>query len=145
MTTTSTTSPANARPEDPERDALLRAIAAVELGFSTLETRRHDSLDFREVAVWGAREALERAYEAGRQAGRDEAEQAVHDLLKLPEPGSVRMRLRPFVKPPSMSGTVIVPQETLRAVIRDVERLEALAAQAGDAGRGGGVGEGAKS
>ncbi len=76
MTTTSTTSPANARPEDPVRDALLRAIAAVELGFSTLETRRHDSLDFREVAVWGAREALERAYEAGRQAGRDEAERA---------------------------------------------------------------------
>ena len=38
------------------------------LGFETLETRRSDSLDFREVAVWNVREALERAYQAGRAA-----------------------------------------------------------------------------
>ena len=70
MTTTNTPTPAKATPNpDPERDALLRNIAAVELGFTTLEERKSDRLDFREVAVWGVRVALERAYEAGRQRG----------------------------------------------------------------------------
>ena len=42
------------------------------LGFVTLETRRSDSLDFHDVAVWQVKEALEAAYEAGVQAGRKE-------------------------------------------------------------------------
>jgi len=44
----------------------LRQIAE-RLGFPTLKTRRSDSLDFHEVAVWSLREALEQAYEAGRK------------------------------------------------------------------------------
>jgi uncharacterized protein DUF6900 len=42
------------------------------LGFDTLEIRKSDRLDFREVAVWQVREALEAAYEAGKRAARDE-------------------------------------------------------------------------
>ena len=38
------------------------------LGFPTLETRSSDGLDFREVAVWMLRDALNDAYEAGRHA-----------------------------------------------------------------------------
>jgi len=45
----------------------LLAIAE-RLGFPTLETRSSDALDFREVAVWQVRDALTRAYEAGRRA-----------------------------------------------------------------------------
>jgi len=51
--------------DTPTPDELL-AIAE-RLGFPTLETRS-DRRDFREVAVWQVREALERAYEAGREA-----------------------------------------------------------------------------
>ncbi len=49
----------------------LLAIAR-RLGFGILETRNSDRLDFREVAVWQVREALEAAYEAGRQAAKTE-------------------------------------------------------------------------
>ena len=38
------------------------------MGFDTMETRNSDALDFREVGVASAREALRRAYEAGRAA-----------------------------------------------------------------------------
>ncbi len=45
----------------------LLAIAR-RLGFDTLETRNSDRLDFREVAVWQVRDALQAAYEAGKAA-----------------------------------------------------------------------------
>ena len=47
-------------------------IAREILDLETLETRRMDSLDFHELAVWEIREALEAAYNAGRQAGKSE-------------------------------------------------------------------------
>lgn len=47
--------------------AILAGIAA-EAGIETLETRRSDSLDFHDLAVWTLREMLEKAYEAGRAA-----------------------------------------------------------------------------
>jgi len=43
-------------------------IAREILDLETLETRRMDSLDFHELAVWEIREALEAAYNAGRDA-----------------------------------------------------------------------------
>lgn len=46
-------------------DELLAAIAREKLGFTTLETRNSDSLDFRDVAVWSVKDALEAAYRAG--------------------------------------------------------------------------------
>ena len=51
-------------------DALLERIAKQYLDIETLETRKSDSLDFHDVAVWGVRKALKAAYDAGRQSAR---------------------------------------------------------------------------
>lgn len=50
------------------RDNAINRIARETLGLETLEARRMDSLDFHEHAVWSIKDALERAYEAGRRA-----------------------------------------------------------------------------
>ena len=50
------------------RSQAISRIAREALGLETLETRRMDSLDFHEHAVWTLKDALERAYEAGRKA-----------------------------------------------------------------------------
>ena len=50
------------------RDQLLRRIAAEHLFVETLETRNSDRLDFYDVSVWGIRQALIAAFEAGRLA-----------------------------------------------------------------------------
>ena len=44
----------------------IEKIAAQILGIETLETRKMDSLDFSDQAVWQIKEALEAAYNAGR-------------------------------------------------------------------------------
>jgi len=46
-------------------EQLLSQIAQQHLGIETLETRRSDSLDFHDVAVWCLRDALEAAFIAG--------------------------------------------------------------------------------
>ncbi|WP_374297593.1 hypothetical protein [Sphingomonas sp.] len=51
-------------------DALLTRIAQHHLRIETLESRRRDSLDFREVSVMELRDALEAAYKAGVEQGR---------------------------------------------------------------------------
>ena len=51
-------------------EQLLTQIAQSKLGIETLETRRSDSLDFHDVAVWCLRDALEAAYKAGVEQGR---------------------------------------------------------------------------
>ena len=53
------------------RDQLLQRIAAEHLFVETLETRNSDRLDFYDVSVWGIRQALIDAYEAGRLVGRN--------------------------------------------------------------------------
>jgi hypothetical protein len=52
------------------KDAAIQNIARDLLGIETLETRKRDSLDFHEVAVWSIRKALAAAFEAGRQTSR---------------------------------------------------------------------------
>ncbi len=49
-------------------DGTLEAIANEHLFIETLETRKSDSLDFHEVSVWGVKEALEAAYQAGKES-----------------------------------------------------------------------------
>ena len=49
----------------PEQRLALTQLAFVRLDFETLEERGRDRLDFREVSVWGLREALARAFIAG--------------------------------------------------------------------------------
>jgi len=54
-------------------EQIIATIAKEHLSFHTLETRRSDSLDFREVAVWCVKAALEAAYKAGFEAGTPSA------------------------------------------------------------------------
>ncbi len=56
------------RREQNRTQRTLEQIAARHLDIETLATRRSDSLDFHEVAVWEVKRALEAAYEAGRKA-----------------------------------------------------------------------------
>ena len=53
-------------------DTLLTQIALDHLFIETLETRHSDRLDFHEVSVWGVKSALMAAYEAGRQAAKQD-------------------------------------------------------------------------
>ena len=48
-------------------DQLLTEIAKKHLNLETPETRNSDSLDFHDVAVWAIKDALQDAYEAGKQ------------------------------------------------------------------------------
>lgn len=54
-------------------ETLLTQIAQNKLGIETLETRKSDSLDFHDVAVWCLRDALEAAFNAGVEQGRKAA------------------------------------------------------------------------
>ena len=53
-------------------DQLLARIALDHLFIETLATRNSDSLDFHDVSVWGVKSALMAAYEAGRQAAKQD-------------------------------------------------------------------------
>lgn len=54
----------------PTRDEELEGIARRILKIDTLEARKSDALDFHDLAVWTIREALDAAYEAGRQSAQ---------------------------------------------------------------------------
>ena len=54
-------------------DALLTRIAQEHLFIDTLETQNSDSLDFHDVSVWGVKEALIAAYQAGLAAAQKAA------------------------------------------------------------------------
>ncbi|GAB4212018.1 MAG: hypothetical protein OHK0013_34250 [Sandaracinaceae bacterium] len=58
--------------KEPTVDELLSAIAKETLHIETLETRKSDSLDFHDVAVWSVKAALEAAYRAGLAAAKEE-------------------------------------------------------------------------
>lgn len=49
------------------QESLFAKIARDVLKIQTLRERKSDSLDFHDVSVWGVKEALRRAYIAGRQ------------------------------------------------------------------------------
>ena len=50
------------------KDQILVQIAKDELHLETLESRKSDSLDFHDCAVWSIKAALEAAYDAGQQS-----------------------------------------------------------------------------
>ena len=56
-------------PDDP-REVVLETIASEELGIVTLDPRGGDSLDLHRLHISQIRDALQRAYEAGRRAER---------------------------------------------------------------------------
>lgn len=53
-------------------DQQLQQIALDHLFIETLETRHSDRLDFHDVSVWAVKSALLAAYEAGRQAAKQD-------------------------------------------------------------------------
>ena len=57
--------------KEPTLDEVLAAIAKETLHIDTLETRKSDSLDFHDVAVWSVKAALEAAYRAGLAAAKE--------------------------------------------------------------------------
>ncbi len=57
---------------DQALEILLQQIALDHLFIDNLETRNSDRLDFHEVSVWGVKSALIAAYEAGRQAAKQD-------------------------------------------------------------------------
>ena len=50
-----------------QTETILTLIAQKHLGIQTLETRKSDSLDFHDVAVWCIRDALEAEFKAGME------------------------------------------------------------------------------
>jgi hypothetical protein len=67
-------------------DPILAAIAREHLSIPTLETRRADSLDFYDVAVWQVEAALKAAFNAGKDADSQDLTQAAPVHAALPEP-----------------------------------------------------------
>lgn len=60
--------PESVEAADPPSTAdLLTRIAEQHLGIPTLEERKSDRLDFHDVSVWGVKDALEAAYDAGER------------------------------------------------------------------------------
>jgi hypothetical protein len=57
---------------DKALETLLQQIALDHLFIETLETRNSDRMDFHEVSVWAVKSALLAAYEAGRQATKQD-------------------------------------------------------------------------
>lgn len=51
-------------------DKVILRIAEQVLNLDTLDTRNSDDLDFRDLAVWNIRAALEAAYDAGYRAAQ---------------------------------------------------------------------------
>ena len=90
------------------QDALFERIAKKHCFFETLETRKRDSLDFREVSVWGMKAALEEAYETGaahqiaRANGiaRTAADYAAPDKPAAADKRSVLKQIREAAKAP---------------------------------------------
>lgn len=52
------------------KDQIFAQIAQKHFRIETLETRKSDSLDFHDVAVWCVKDALDAAYELGRKSVR---------------------------------------------------------------------------
>lgn len=51
-------------------DTTLTQIAKKHLDIETLDTRHSDGLDFHDIAVWCIKDALQAAFEAGKQSAR---------------------------------------------------------------------------
>ena len=50
------------------KNKIFADIAKRRLGIKTLRTRNSDSLDFHDVAVWQIKDALEEAFQAGKDS-----------------------------------------------------------------------------
>jgi hypothetical protein len=57
--------------QNKDLNKLLEQIALKHLFIETLETQHSDRLDFHDVSVWAVKSALEAAYAAGIEAGKN--------------------------------------------------------------------------
>jgi len=57
--------------QNKDLNKLLEQIALKHFFIETLETQHSDRLDFHDVAVWSIKSALEAAYAAGIEAGKN--------------------------------------------------------------------------
>jgi hypothetical protein len=57
--------------QNKDLNKLLEQIALKHFFIETLETQHSDRLDFHDVAVWAIKSALEAAYAAGIEAGKN--------------------------------------------------------------------------
>jgi hypothetical protein len=57
--------------QNKDLNKLLEQIAKEHLFIETLETQHSDRLDFHDVAVWAIKSAMEAAYAAGIEAGKN--------------------------------------------------------------------------
>lgn len=64
------------------KKSFFREIARKHLGMETLETRKSDSLDWKEVSVWQVEDAFNEIFEEAFQAGRQSIEQQNETLSR---------------------------------------------------------------
>ncbi len=57
--------------QNKDLNKLLEQIALKHFFIETLETQHRDRLDFHDVSVWAVKSALEAAYAAGIEAGKN--------------------------------------------------------------------------
>jgi len=57
--------------QNKDQNKLLEQIALKHFFIETLETQHSDRLDFHDVSVWAVKSALEAAYAAGIEAGKN--------------------------------------------------------------------------
>ena len=57
--------------QNKDLNKLLEQIALKHFFIETLETQHSDRLDFHDVAVWAVKSAMEAAYAAGIEAGKN--------------------------------------------------------------------------
>jgi hypothetical protein len=67
-------------------DQILSTIARNHLFIETLKTRRSDSLDFHNVAVWAVRDALAAAYEGGHEKSTRDLVQSANTKASMATP-----------------------------------------------------------
>jgi len=73
----------------------LAKIAKEQMQIETLETRKHDALDFHTVAVWEAKSALQAAYDAGRADASPALVDALRDNLSPEAVAAIASWLQP--------------------------------------------------
>lgn len=61
------------------QDSFIEEVARKHLGLETLESRKSDSLDFKELSVWQIKAALKEVFEEAFQAGRDSKERELDE------------------------------------------------------------------
>jgi len=74
------------------KEKIINQIAAQHLNIQTLETRKRDCLDFHDVSVWGVKDALEAAYEAGRKSKEEKSKKELAFL------GTIEATYRALIK-----------------------------------------------